>query len=370
MSTLGPHIVIDCGSGLTKAGFASSSKPQCMFPSMLGGLKDTQGGCYIGRDAYDRRETLVTRYPVRRGVVRNWDDMERLLEHVFLTELKAQPTNHPVIMAEPCLNPEANREGFMQLLFETFNVPATYIFIQGVAALYASGRTTGLVVEIGEDITQVLSITSGYAKPNACSRVDFGGGDITTWMAALLDESGLGSGSLLSDRERIRELKEQFGYIALSQKSKKRLRHTRADPNNVRYRLPDGREITLGSELYCCAEALFQPNLAGIQSEGLTAMIHNMINLWDSSHHKKLYGNIVLSGGTSMFSGLSKRLKKDLRAKTPTPIRIKVHAASGREYAVWSGAAAVSSLENFQPFLITKKEYEETGSSIVFRKCF
>ena len=88
--------------------------------------------------------------PIERGIVTNWDDMESLWYHTFYNELRVPPEEHPVLLTEVPLNPKANRERMTEIMFETFNVPAMYLQNQAVCTLFASGRTTGIVMDSGD----------------------------------------------------------------------------------------------------------------------------------------------------------------------------------------------------------------------------
>lgn len=90
----------------------------------------------------------------------------------------------------------------------------------------------------------------------------------------------------------------------------------------------------------------------------------------DVDVRKDLYGNIVMSGGTTMYSGISERLNKEVVALAPSSMKIKVVAPPERKYSVWIGGSILSSLSTFQTMWINKAEYEEFGPSIVHRKCF
>uniref|UniRef100_A0A7S2TA08 Actin n=1 Tax=Prorocentrum micans TaxID=2945 RepID=A0A7S2TA08_PROMC len=83
-----------------------------------------------------------------------------------------------------------------------------------------------------------------------------------------------------------------------------------------------------------------------------------------------LYKNIVMSGGSTMYEGLADRLTKEMVALAPQTMEIKVVAPPERKYSVWIGGSILASLSTFQQMWISKEEYDESGPSIVHRKCF
>ncbi|KAF3651126.1 Actin-97 [Capsicum annuum] len=99
---------------------------------------------------------------------------------------------------------------------------------------------------------------------------------------------------------------------------------------------------------FCCPEVLFQPSSVGMEVTGINEKSYNSIMRCDVDIRKNLFANIVVSGGSTMFLGITGRMGKEISAISPISMKIKVIKPPEREYNTWIGGSVFASLSTFQ----------------------
>ncbi|TNV77630.1 hypothetical protein FGO68_gene8545 [Halteria grandinella] len=369
-------VVIDNGSGMIKAGFAGDEAPRSVFPTMVGRPKMPgimvgldQKDVYVGEEVQQKRNILRVSQPIEHGQVKNWDDMEKVLHHTLYSELRVTPEEHPILLTEAPLNPKENREKLAQIMFEVFNVPCLYVAVQGLLALLATGKTSGVVLDSGDSVTHTIPIFDGYAIPHAIQTFKMAGRDLTQHLKSLLNQRGYNF-TTVADMEIVRNIKEQVCYVVDDYAQALREAEQTHSSCEINYELPDGRKIVIGSERFRAAESLFNPDYAGQVGDGVHQNIVDAIGKCEADIRKDLFQNILLAGGSTLFEGFRERVYTEVQKIAPGGAKAKVLAPSERKYSVWLGGSVVASLSTFQHMWINKQEYDETGPQIIHRKCF
>ena len=245
-------------------------------------------------------------------------------QHTFSNELQAKPEDYPLLLTEPALSSRANREKMTHVMSETFFVPAMYTAIQAVLALYAFGLTNGFVFDFGHSNTCTLPVYEGCGIKHAIyRRLNLDGETLTDYLMRVLTDRGY-SFTSIADRDIARDIKEKLCYVAgdLQKESSSSLKES--------YVLPDGQVITIGIERFRFTETLFQPELIGMESAGIHEAAYNAIMKCDV---KELFGNIILSGGTTMLPGIADRMQKEICTLAPPSVKVKVNAPPQRKYS-------------------------------------
>jgi centractin len=328
----------------------------------------------VGRKVTEHRGALLLSHPVAHGCVRDWAELE-LLWRAALEEARGggggggkgggEPS--PLLLATPAQTPRSAREDAAQRAFESLGVPAVHFAPSATLALYATGRTTGLVLECGEGVSAATPVYEGFGLPHAAVRCDYGGGEVTALLAALLRRAGVAF-STAAERDAVRELKEAAAFVAPEPGAAEAAAAGGAPPAAAHHTLPDGTRLALGAELFRAPEVLFNPALAGSEAPGLGAAVLAAVARCDLDLRRPLLGAVVLAGGGSALRGLPARVLAEVRRGAPADARVRVWAPADRKLLTWLGGSILGSLSTFRGMLVTREQWDEEGPEALHRR--
>ena len=368
-------LVIDNGSYFMKAGFSGDDAPRAVFPTITGrafnpkseGIRIGMGfkEVYFGDVALNKRGIRYLNHPIQKGLVVDWNDMERVWHHTLYNELRVAPEEHPILMSEVCWNPKESREKTTEIIFETFNSPAFHLANRSILSMYASGKTSGVVFSSGNEVSCSVPVFEGYAINDSISITNISVKEVTEYFLKLLNERGYPF-TTTYEKEIVKDIKEKCCYVSLDLENE-----LKKDPKELekQYELPDGQMITIGDERFRAVEPFFSPFLLDIKSISFQDSIFFSVSKNDNDLSKILFSNVVLSGGGTLFPGFKKRIEKEISKKLDNSTKVKVIALPERKYLNWIGGSIFSSLSNFLKEHITKEIFEEYGPKIVNTKC-
>ena len=367
-------VVIDAGSGLIKAGFGGEDGPRSIFNSIVGTPKKMElmvgmelQDRYVGDNAIARYEIMDFSYPIQRGEVTDWDKYENLMHYLLYSEMRVVPEEISILITEGPRTSRKNREKLTEILFETFNVKRLHIANSSMVGLYSYGKTSGLIVDSGYNVTSTVPVYEGYPLAHASLKINIGGEDLSKNLLSMitdkLDETYVDmKGRFLAD-----DIKEKLGFVLLNQDDAD-------DVKDSTYELPDGKKIELGSELFKANEILFNPDEDEQKENGIMSlknMVIDSINKCDNEIKNDIKENICLTGGTTLLKNFPEKLKNEI-SDSSEGIHFNLSAEQERLFSTWIGGSIVSSLDNFQFMWVSKKEYNDNGKNllVIDSKCF
>ncbi|ETK74768.1 hypothetical protein L915_18499 [Phytophthora nicotianae] len=389
-------IVLDNGSGVFKAGYSGEDTPRTTFTTCAGRVKNPEWFAsqapnwkaelrdretFIGAECQQYRDFLELSNPINRGIVEDWDALERMWEFVFAQELRVDPETAalPVLCISSPSGPKKQQERMAQLMFESQKVCGFYFMQQCVLSLFASGRTRGIVVEVGHGSSHAIPIFEGYALPHAALHYNAGGVDISHRLHMLLSKCGVSFHSFpLHTIDQIKESTCAMGNGMNKQGQNQQ------DEASKPFELPDGTILQVDRVAQTMpAEVLFKPQELGDEhplrpDKGLHECVATSIAMCDKDLQSDLLNAVVLAGGTTMLPGFSRRFQDELKAVlpggnfnvVPDPVIRERGYNSQRKIAAWVGGSMFASLDTFRDIHITKQEWEEYHEAILDRKCF
>lgn len=270
-----------------------------------------------------------------------------------------------MLMTEAPLNHRRNRDQIAEIFFETIRAPAVFFSPPSVLSLYASGRTTGVVLDVGEGVTHAVPVYEGFALQHSVTRSDVAGRDVTRQLQVQLRRAGL-SFTTTAEADLVKKMKEETCYLTQNGQSD----DATEKEAKSQYQLPDGQAVTLSSERYQAPSVLFDPSLFGSEEPGATDILVNSIKKSDIDLRSKLFSQIVLAGGSTLTPGFGDRLLYEVRSRSPAHTRIRISAPPERLYSCYVGGSILASLATFKDMWVSRAEYEEFGSNILHRREF
>jgi actin-related protein 3 len=349
---------------------------------------NTINKCICVTDVY-----LDEQYPIRHGIVEDWDLMERFWEQSIFKYLRAEPEDHYFLLTEPPLNTPENREYTAEIMFESFNVPGLYIAVQAVLALAASWTSrnvgertlTGIVIDSGDGVTHVIPVAEGYVIGSCIKHIPIAGRNITSFIQSLLRERELGIPPEQS-LETAKAIKERYCYICPDiakefDKYDKTPSKWIKQYTAMNHITKQPFEVDVGFERFLGPEVFFNPEISNPDfMTPISEIVDTCIQNCPIDVRRPLYRNIVLSGGSTMFRDFDRRLQRDIqrtvtsRLKTsaslsqgriqPKAIDVQVISHHMQRYAVWFGGSMLAATSEFYNVCHTKAQYEEFGPSI------
>ncbi|ELP87289.1 actin-2, putative [Entamoeba invadens IP1] len=362
-------ILVDNGSGVVKAGNYDEEFPSLCEPTIGGTLevRNEETGRpttqLFGTQAFESRLTVPLKYPIKRGIIIDFDLMDSIWD-AAVDPLQENNDNHiQVVMTESTTNTQAKRIITANHVFHEVYADSFYLGASPLMAMYGENMSTGLVIDSGDGITECVPIVDGKIIRNAVTSSSFGGSDITTHLMKLYDTVEDTTLDFFEKKNSVQRMKEEMCYITLDINKER----TKNEGKEHVYRLPDGKYLNVGEEVFQAPEALFQPRLIGSSSDSIPLLALKAINQVKESDRKEMYTNILLVGGNTLFQGFKERLQFELERLAPNET-IKITSAHHGINSAWLGLKVISSIETFSNLTITRDDYQENGDDAMKAK--
>ncbi|KAF2803879.1 Actin/actin-like protein [Mytilinidion resinicola] len=446
-------IVLDPGYSSTRAGFAGEDIPKSVIPSYYGIAPTASGSSQylFGENSiHNPLPNLEIKNPWSSdGIVEDWDTATKLWEYAITSRLTGQrptdPTKNglndgtngeengqmdvdmdglddaekplaesPLLMTEPGLSSAKAREKYIEIAMEDWGTPAFYLGKTGVLAAFASGKASGIVIDIGASTTTVTPIVDGLVLKKGVQKSPLAGNYMSNQLRLIFAQSQppvpltphfmVASKSPVDAGAPAQAIYKKFEVPPTASfrrfeeervltEFKESVVETWNGPNRLSvpgteeslksapgrpFEMPDGYNQLFSAERFKVAEGLFDASSAlhdpdnprPKDEQTIPRMVQAAIHHIDVDLRPLILGNVIITGGASLTYRIMDRINNELSQMFPAP-RIRLIAPGNtieRKYAAWIGGSILASLGSFHQLWISKKEYEEHGPSIIDKR--
>ncbi|KAI3775442.1 hypothetical protein L1987_50018 [Smallanthus sonchifolius] len=377
--------------------------------------------------------SAVFRRPFDRGYLINQDLQSTIWSHIFSSLLHITPSSSSLLLTEPLFNLPSIQRATDEIVFEEFNFKSLFVSDSpSLVHLYEASRRPydvvskaqcSLVVDVGFSFTHAAPVFQNFTVNYGVKRMDLGGKALTNYLKELVSYRSI---NVMDETFLIDDVKEKLCFVSTDVARDLQIARRRGSDNHFRctYVLPDGithtkgfikdpieaqryltlsedgelphseetdeadqteaknkpsernkvdltkNEFSLSNERFLVPEMIFRPADLGMNQAGLAECIVRAINSCHPHLHPVLYESIILTGGSTLFPGFTKRLENELRPLVPDVYQVKITTQEDPILGVWRGGSLLASSPDFDALCVTKAEYEELGSSRCRRRFF
>ena len=323
---------------------------------------------YVGNRAWAHRSSGKVSVPLQNGTIRadRQDDYQKVLTHAYKEASDRSDEPRPLLLVERNLNSPIDRKIASETAFELLEVPSLVTAPSALMALHSVDLRNAVLLHMGSTSCSIYPICAGSIEDNAVRHLNIGGTAISQQFMKALSDAGFALTGSQSLFEQINEAKTHLCYV--SEDPKADLDAANATPGLIHkeWEISNGVSIAVGSPRFLASECLFNPSLANIQQKGLPELISESIRAAKFPELPPL----VLSGGSSLLPGLSKRICKEISGYVNGQ-QLEVLEPQPREaLPTLGGLRFASDQSRFEKFAISQAQYLEEGADYLSNKKF
>ncbi|KAJ8079909.1 Actin- protein 6 [Marasmius tenuissimus] len=400
MKTVSSTVVLDNGGHTVKAGTVTNHKrassPRVVPNTIVRSKGDKT--TYFGHELEECRDysALHYRLPLEKGYIVDWDAQKAIWDGIFSDQvLNINTTQSSLILTEPYFNLPNIQEVYDQFVFEEYEFHSYYRCTPASLVPYGSLFSVPrlpqpeclIIVDSGFSFTHVIPIMGGNIVWNAVKRLDVGGKLLTNHLKELVS---FRQWNMMDETYIMNDVKENCCYV--SQDFRRDLELTRLDlkdntvvqqyvlpdlSTNKRGRIKEPEEIisdgdqllVMNNERFSVPELIFRPDDIGLDQCGLAGAIAASISLLPEDLRGIFWANIGVIGGNTKFPGFRERLLSEIQPLVPTGLQVGIYESEDPITEAYNSALRLaSSWEALSRAVVTRAEYQESGSNASWRK--
>jgi len=354
-------IILDIGTAFTRFGKLGVDTEPKEIPSVLGYDVLSAYRVLLGNNIIGKIAFLKVVWPIYEGEVRDWQSWKLLVEEIIKNILNIEPSDTFVVIIEPFKSRMRDRIRKTEILLEEIGIRGVYFITQVFASLYASGMTSGIIIDLSESESYIVPIIECKAVGDGIRFLTITGSYMSKQLFLVLENKGIYISERIS-RVIARDIKEKTFYVSLDPSAEVQKYMVNPRESSAYYFLPDGQMVEIGEERFLIPETLFYYG-------GLIRKIGEALDAIGTKDRKRVLGNIVLSGGTTCLKNLRERIRQEM-AKSLEEHDYKlleIKSSKRGDLTPYFGAYRLSQILKQRGGFATLPQWREIGINVVLR---